>query len=130
MSADFGVKSPQPGGELSEGREGERQRGYGLLIAAGMRRLRQGVKELKGEGGVTGNGHRRRFRSKLEDDFALTKGPHRSVRRRRETGYRFGNGCWAAGSNRYWAEKVPRGPFCFYFFFLLFFFWKICFESL
>jgi hypothetical protein len=26
-SADSGVKSPQPGGELSEGKEGERQRG-------------------------------------------------------------------------------------------------------
>jgi hypothetical protein len=88
-----------------------------------MRRLRQGVKELKGEGGVTGNGHRRRFRSKLEDDFALTKGPHKSVRRRRE---KEGTGSvklrWAAGSFRYWAEIRPRGPISFFYF--------VCFFSL
>jgi hypothetical protein len=86
------------------------------------RRLRQGVKELKGEGGVTGNGHRREFRFKLEDDLVLTWGSHQSAGKRRETGYQFGNGCWAAGSFRYWAGIRARGPIHFYFvsFFSLF----------
>jgi hypothetical protein len=91
-----------------------------LLYAWSGRRLKQGVKELKGEGGVTGNGHRRRFRSKLEDDFALTKGPHRSVRRRekrvpirlRRDGLR---ARFATGP-----KFVPGVQFHFYFVFLLF----------
>jgi hypothetical protein len=32
MSADSGVKSPQPGGELSEGKEGEKKRRQGAFI--------------------------------------------------------------------------------------------------
>jgi hypothetical protein len=82
MSADSGVKSPQPGGELSEGKEGERQRGRGPFIRVVGSSIKAGSKGIDGGGRVTGNGRRREFRSKLEDDLALTKGSHPSVRRR------------------------------------------------
>jgi hypothetical protein len=65
------IDSGSLGARFGEGRRGKWRGGYGLLIAAGMRRLKWGVKELMGERGVTGNGHRRRFRSELEDDWQV-----------------------------------------------------------
>jgi hypothetical protein len=103
----------------ARGRRGKGRGGYGLLIAAGMRRLRQGVMELKGERGVTGNGHRRRFRSKLEDDWQVGPSGQRGKREGggtdsglRESGPRAG---FFSGP-----KFVPGVQFHFYFVFLLF----------
>jgi hypothetical protein len=107
----------------ARGRRGKGRAGYGLLIAAGMRRVRQGVMELMGERGVTGNGHRRRFRSKLEDDWQMGPtrqrgGGHNSVPFRLR-GW-VGRGLvFSVG-----LKGFPGVRFDFYFFFLLFFFWN------
>jgi hypothetical protein len=50
MSADFGVKSPQPGGELSEGKEGERQRGLRATYSRGDASIKAGSKGIEGGG--------------------------------------------------------------------------------
>jgi hypothetical protein len=52
-------------------RKGNGGGGYGLLIAAGMRRLEWGVKELKRGVRVTGNGRRREERLEIEDDWQV-----------------------------------------------------------
>jgi hypothetical protein len=96
-----------------------------LLYAGSGRRLRQGVKELKGEGGLLlGLGHRREKRLEIEDD---RWGP-RSVRGREREGTGSVKLRWVAGSFRYWAERFPRSPIHFYFvcFFSLFLFLDFC----
>jgi hypothetical protein len=51
-SADSGVKSPQPGGELSEGKEGERQRGLRATYSRGNASIKAGSKGIEeGRGG-------------------------------------------------------------------------------
>jgi hypothetical protein len=52
-SADSGVKFLQPGGELSEGKEGERQRGLRATYSRGGASIKAGSKGIEGGGGVT-----------------------------------------------------------------------------
>jgi hypothetical protein len=79
--------------------------------------------ELMGERGVTGNGHRRRFRSKLEDDWQVGPTRQRGGEREPDTGSglkKVGRGL-VFFSGPVW---FPGVQFDFYFFFLLFpFFW-------
>jgi hypothetical protein len=50
-SADSGVKFLQPGGELSEGKEGERQRGLRATYSRGGASIKAGSKGIEGGGG-------------------------------------------------------------------------------
>jgi hypothetical protein len=68
-SADSGVKFLQPGGELSEGKEGERQRGLRATYSRGGASIKAGSKGIEGGGGLLlGLGHRREKRLEIEDD--------------------------------------------------------------
>jgi hypothetical protein len=67
-----------------------------------------------------GNGLQRDLRSREEEDPALTRGSHRSVRIGGRRGYRFGIDRWAAGCNWCWAGRVPPGPFSYFYFFSAF----------
>jgi hypothetical protein len=73
--------------------------------------------ELRGRINQGGNSLRRVFRSKLEDDFALTCGTRRQREKEVLGAYRFGICRWAMGGFCYRAEGVPDASFYFYFLF-------------
>jgi hypothetical protein len=126
LSADSGVKSPQPGGELSEGRKGEGQRGLRATYSRGDALIKAGSKGIEGgeRGLLLGLDHRREKRLEIDDD---RWGP-RSVRGRekrvpirlRRDGLR---ARFATGPKRF-----PGVQFHFYFVFLLFSYSDFSFE--
>jgi hypothetical protein len=123
--ADISEKSGQPGGSLVELEEGKRRGERGGFIAAGRRRLGQGVNGFyEGSNGGLGRARRRRFRWRRKN---LTVVVHPSPRRREGRRYRFGGG-WNGPRAGFLTGPIrfPGVRFCFY---LLFFFSLFCFLT-